>query len=181
MDTNTAQKNVKRKKSRYFEIYISKILKTISDNGITNNAKQQFNSILCSLVYLISSKVLQLTELVNKKTISHKEVNSAIMLCCPLELAKQAVEDGQKAYDNYTINNDVKGMSRQEKSGIVFPPSIMEKFLRNFGFSKIMISSSAPIHFTGALEFLAKTILSNESHLTSAQKDELGDVLDQDE
>ena len=35
----------KKKKSRFFETYISKVLKQISDkNGITSNSKQQLNS-----------------------------------------------------------------------------------------------------------------------------------------
>ena len=38
----------KKKKTRYFESYIYKILKKISNtNGITSNAKQQLNSVIC--------------------------------------------------------------------------------------------------------------------------------------
>ena len=70
---------IKKKKSRFFEIYIPKILKNISDtNGITNNAKQQFNSVLCFLTKIISSKAYELTILANKKTISEKEVRNTL-------------------------------------------------------------------------------------------------------
>ena len=38
----------KKKKTRLFETYISKVLKQITDkNGITSNCKQQLNSALC--------------------------------------------------------------------------------------------------------------------------------------
>ena len=167
---NTTQtRSVKRKKSRFFEIYISKILKNISDNGITSNAKQQFNSVLCTIVTIITSKTIELTELVAKKTISEKEINNVLTLLLPFELAEKSIQAGIDAYKTFYSNDELKGVSRQEKSGITFPPSIVEKFLRNFGYSKIMISNNAPIHLTGALEYIASTILTNASLYTKEE------------
>ena len=60
-------------------------------------------------------------------------------------------------------NNSIKGTSRQEKAGIVFPPSIIEKFLRNFGYLKIMVTSNAPIYLAGVIEYLSSEILENAS------------------
>ena len=65
----------KKKKTRFFETYIAKVLKQVSEtNGITSNAKQQLNSILCIISKIISTSVTNLTEIAKKKTLSEKEV-----------------------------------------------------------------------------------------------------------
>jgi hypothetical protein len=66
------QKN-KRKRTRFFESYISKTLKTIStDQGITLNAKQQLNSCLCIIARELSNKAIYLTNVSNKKKLIFK-------------------------------------------------------------------------------------------------------------
>ena len=65
------QKTIKKKKSHYFEIYITKVLKQISDNsGITSNCKQQLNSALCIITKHISNLALNIVALTKKKTIN---------------------------------------------------------------------------------------------------------------
>ena len=164
--------NTKRKKTRFFEIYISKIIRNISDNcGITSNAKQQFNSVLCIIAKIISDKTFSLLEISNKKTISEKEVFNSLIIILSDQICKNANIHGQKAIDKFTENkkNKLKILSRQEKYGIIFPPYILEKFLRNFGYSNAMISHKAPIYLAGALEYIAFEILEN-SYLQAKDK-----------
>jgi len=160
---NTQKSNMKKKKSRYFEIYISKIIKNISTNsGITSNAKQQFNSILCIITKIITDKTRGLSEVSNKKTVSEKEISNSLKLILPQQLCKNAIANAEKAINTFSGNDtNTKGISRQEKSGIIFPPSIMEKFLRNFGYNKIMVTGNSPIYLAGAIEYLASEILEN--------------------
>ena len=154
---------VKKKKSRFFEIYIPKILKNISHtNGITNNAKQQFNSVLCFISKIISNKAYDLSILAGKKTISEKEIRNTLKFILPDNLSISSINHASNAIKTFTDKTDaVKGMSRQEKSCVVFPPSIIERFLRNFGFNKIMVTSNAPIFLAGAIEYIASEILEN--------------------
>lgn len=157
----TTQKAVtKKKKTRFFETYISKVLKKVSEqNGITANSKQQLNSTLCHISRIIANNVISLTEVAKKKTVSEKEVINSLYLTLPKELAEKAVEQSRRAMDTFQTVDNIKGTSRQEKAGIIFPPSQTEKFLRNFGYSKVMITSSAPICLAGALEYLTEEIL----------------------
>ncbi len=75
---------------------------------------------------------------------------------------EKAPNHADNAMESFSNNNkNVKGMSRQEKSRIIFPPSIIERFLRNFGFNKIMVTSNAPIFLAGAIEHIASEILEN--------------------
>ena len=86
------------KKSHLFELYISKVLKNVSDsNGITNNAKQQLNSILIQIAKIISTKSIELTEISQKKTLAEKEIINAILLTLPEELAKNAIIHSKKS------------------------------------------------------------------------------------
>ena len=56
--------NIKKKKGHFFETYISKVLKQISEtNCLTSNARQQLNSALCIISKFTSHKVKELTEI----------------------------------------------------------------------------------------------------------------------
>ena len=162
---DTTQKAVaKKKKTRFFETYISKVLKQVSEsNGITSNSKQQLNSALCLISRLIATTVINLTEMAKKKTMSDKEVKNALLVVLPGQLADNAIKQGQKAIISFEKKDKIKGTSRQEKAGILFSPAIAEKFLRNFGYSKVMVTSQAPVFLAGALEYLTSEILENAS------------------
>jgi histone H3/H4 len=160
----TQKANMKKKKTRFFETYICKVLKQISPcNGITANSKQQLNSVICLISKLLAGNVISLTEIAKKKTVSEKEVKNALRITLPKQLASNAITEGQKAIDTYEEESNVKGASRQDKAGIMFPPAQAEKFLRNFGYSKVMITSNAPVFLAGALEYLTAEILENSA------------------
>lgn len=162
-------KYTKKKKTRNFEIYISKVLKQVSpSNGITSNSKQQLNSVICIIAKEISKTVLQLTEISKKRTISYKEIENATKLIFTGELANNSIKEGNKSVNNFNTQK-CKG-SRQNKAGIIFSPSICEKFLRNFGYSKIMVSSSAPIFLAAILEYITAEILELSSQYCKTNK-----------
>lgn len=167
-----AQKVImKKKKTRFFETYISKVLKRISDtNGITSNSKQQLNSALCLISRIISTTVITLTEIAKKKTMSEKEIKNALLIVLPSKLAAEAIIEGQKAVLSFGNVDNLKGTSRQEKAGIIFSPAIAEKFLRNFGYSKVMVTSNAPIYLAGALEYITSEVLVNASKSANINK-----------
>ena len=162
---------IKKKKTRFFETYISKVLKQVSDsNGITSNSKQQLNSALCLISRMIATTVITLTEMAKKKTMSEKEIKNAILIVLPAKLSANAIIEGQKAVLSFGNVDNVKGTSRQEKAGIIFSPAIAEKFLRNFGYSKVMVTSNAPIYLAGALEYITSEILANASKSANTNK-----------
>lgn len=157
---NVINKVVKKKKSHMFETYISKVLKQISaSNGITNNAKQQLNSILCHIIKHISMLTVKLTMAGKKKTISLKEVENSLTLVLSGKLLENSFKEGRKSCDNISNNEKNINSSRQNKAGIIFPPSLVEKFLRDFGSSNIMIGSLSPIFLASVLEYICFEIL----------------------
>ena len=171
MDITKQTGILKKKKTRFFETYISKVLKNISeDNGITANSKQQLNSVICLVAKLISQNVIELTEIAKKKTMSEKEVYNAVQLTLPQLLTDNAIKYSVKATQNFNEDNENKGTSRQEKAGIIFPPAQTEKFLRNFGYSKVMVTSLAPVVLASILEYLTSEILLNASFSAKENK-----------
>jgi len=155
----------KKKKTRYFETYISKVLKTISpDHGITANAKQQLNSAICIIAKYLANTAIYLTMLSKKKTMSEKEVGNSAKLVLSGTLTETSLKQAEQSLVKFRVD-DAKHSSRQDKAGILFPPSISEKFLRNFGVSKIMVTKSAPVYFAAILEHLTMDILSNASRM----------------
>lgn len=155
----------KRKKTRYFETYISKVLRNVSaDHGITSNAKQQLNSAICIISKILANNATHLTVVSKKKTMSEKEVANSVKLIFSGTLAETANQQGEESLEKFK-SDDAKHNSRQDKAGILFPPSIAEKFLRNFGFSKIMVTKSAPVYLAAILEHLVTDILTNASKM----------------
>jgi histone H3/H4 len=159
--TATSKVAMKKKKTRMFETYMLKIVKKLSDtNGITNNAKQQLNSIVSSLAKLIADTAINLTEISKKKTMSEKEVTNAVKIILPVDFSKNIMIISENSIQKYNSAENVKS-SRQEKAGIIFPPSLTEKYLRGFGNSKLMVTESAPLYLAIALEYLTEEVLKN--------------------
>jgi histone H3/H4 len=155
----------KKKKTRYFETYISKVLKTVSaEHGITANARQQLNSAICVIAKMIANISMHLTVVSKKKTMSEKEVGNAVKLVFCGTLTETASIQAEESLSKFK-SDEAKHSSRQDKAGILFPPSISEKFLRNFGFSKIMVTKSAPVYFAAILEHLTIDILTTATKM----------------
>jgi histone H3/H4 len=167
---NEPKQNNRKKKARFFETYISKVLKQVApSNGITANSKQQLNSTICRIAYHLSNTATALTQISKKKTLSDKEVANAVRINMPGELAVNSLQEGEKSVAKFT-EEDKKNTSRQGKAGIIFPPSISEKFLRNFGFSKIMVTKNAPVYLAAVLEYITVDILQISADMANENK-----------
>lgn len=163
--TEETEKNFRRKKTRFFEIYISKVLKSItSSHGITANAKQQLNSVICSLARFLADRAVQLTLMAHKKTMSTKEVENAVRIFFYGNLRDNSVKHGRDAVEKYENEDDDQGqeskhLSRQNRANIIFPPSIAEKYLRNFGHNKMMVTKTTPVYLATVLQYVVSEIL----------------------
>ena len=152
-------KNSKKKKQRYFEVYISKLLKNISpESSLTLNVKQQLNSCLTILAKEISDYAIKLTFFSGKKTLSEKEIDNAVKIIFSDDMYNSSSEYVNSKITKYRTDEG-KYNSRQDKAGIIFPPSICERFLRNFGYSNIMVTEISPIYLASVIEFITETIL----------------------
>lgn len=160
----------KRKKFRFYDSYIPKILKCSFENhGITSDAKQQLNSILIIFSKKLAEISLRLTDISGKRTLSAKEVKGATEIFLSGELKNHAVAEGTKAITQYA-ENTAKGVSRQTKAGIIFPPSVTEKFLRRFDTSLVMVTHTAPVFLAAVLEYICMEIVELASLLAKEER-----------
>jgi len=95
-------KRRKRRKETY-SIYIYKVLKQVHpDTGISSKAMSIMNSFVNDIFERIASESSRLSNLNGRSTVSSREIQTAVRLLLPGELAKHAVSEGTKAVTKYT-------------------------------------------------------------------------------
>ena len=95
------QKVKKGKES--FKIYVYKVLKQVHpDTGISSKAMSIMNSFVSDIFERIANEASRLAKYNKRSTISSREVQTAVRLLLPGELAKHAVSEGTKAVTKYT-------------------------------------------------------------------------------
>ncbi|XP_044757099.1 histone H2B-like [Coccinella septempunctata] len=108
-----AQKNIsktdkkkKRKRKESYAIYIYKVLKQVHpDTGISSKAMSIMNSFVNDIFERIAAEASRLahyTHYNKRSTITSREIQTAVRLLLPGELAKHAVSEGTKAVTKYT-------------------------------------------------------------------------------
>ena len=95
----------KRRRKESYGIYIYKVLKQVHpDTGISSRAMSIMNSFVNDIFERIAGEASRLAKYNKKSTISSREVQTAVRLLLPGELAKHAVSEGTKAVTKYTTS-----------------------------------------------------------------------------
>ena len=95
------KRTAKRKES--FSIYVYKVLKQVHpDTGISSKAMMIMNSFVSDIFERIAGEASKLAKYNKRSTISSREIQTAVRLLLPGELAKHAVSEGTKAVTKYT-------------------------------------------------------------------------------
>ncbi|KAL5711038.1 hypothetical protein ACHQM5_021538 [Ranunculus cassubicifolius] len=98
------KKKKKSKKSvESYKIYLFKVLKQVHpDIGISSKAMGIMNSFTNDLFEKIAAEAAKLVRINKKHTMSSREIQTAVRLVLPGELAKHAVSEGTKAVTKFT-------------------------------------------------------------------------------
>ena len=101
-----AKKDGKKKRSKRvetFSSYIYKVLKQVHpDTGISSKAMSIMNSFVNDIFERIAAEASRLAHYNKRSTITSREIQTAVRLLLPGELAKHAVSEGTKAVTKYT-------------------------------------------------------------------------------
>ena len=101
--TDPGKKKRRSKRKESYAIYIYKVLKQVHpDTGISSKAMGIMNSFVNDVFERIATESSRLALYNKKSTISSREIQTAIRLLLPGELAKHAVSEGTKAVTKYT-------------------------------------------------------------------------------
>ncbi len=94
-------RRTKRKES--YSSYLYKVLKQVHpDTGISSKAMSIMNSLVNDIFERIANESSKLSSHTGRKTISSREIQTAVRLVLPGQLAKHAVSEGTKAVTKYT-------------------------------------------------------------------------------
>merc|ERR1712225_166983 len=101
--TKSDKKGKKKKSVESYKIYIYKVLKQVHpDTGISSKAMSIMNSFINDIFEKIALEASRLARYNKKPTITSREVQTAVRLILPGELAKHAVSEGTKAVTKFT-------------------------------------------------------------------------------
>jgi len=101
-EQNNNQKKDKKlrhkKRAETFSSYIFKVLKQVHpDIGISNKAMMVMNSFVTDIFERIARESARLVDMNDRNTLGSREVQTAVRLVLPGDLAKHAVSEGGKA------------------------------------------------------------------------------------
>ncbi|GAA0140079.1 chromatin/chromatin-binding, or -regulatory protein [Lithospermum erythrorhizon] len=101
---STDKKKKRNKKSvETYKIYIFKVLKQVHpDIGISSKAMGIMNSFINDIFEKLGQESSRLARYNKKPTITSREIQTAVRLVLPGELAKHAVSEGTKAVTKFT-------------------------------------------------------------------------------
>ncbi|CAN4096994.1 unnamed protein product [Withania somnifera] len=97
------KKKRSKKSIETYKIYIFKVLKQVHpDIGISSKAMGIMNSFINDIFEKLAQESSRLARYNKKPTITSREIQTAVRLVLPGELAKHAVSEGTKAVTKFT-------------------------------------------------------------------------------
>eukprot|EP00968_Pinguiococcus_pyrenoidosus_P014636 scaffold1330_cov240-Pinguiococcus_pyrenoidosus.AAC.4 len=97
-----AGKSSRKKRVETYSSYIYKVLKQVHpDTGISKRGMSIMNSFINDIFERIATEAGKLARFNKKATLSSREIQTAVRLMLPGELAKHAVSEGTKAVTKY--------------------------------------------------------------------------------
>eukprot|EP00299_Pterocystis_sp_00344_P019134 c9520_g1_i1.p1 GENE.c9520_g1_i1~~c9520_g1_i1.p1 ORF type:complete len:177 (+),score=46.01 c9520_g1_i1:59-532(+) len=98
-------KKKKKRRVESYSSYIYKVLKQVHpDTGISSRAMSIMNSFINDIFERIATEASRLAHYNKKHTLSSREIQTAIRLLLPGELAKHAVSEGTKAVTKFSTS-----------------------------------------------------------------------------
>lgn len=102
-DASDKKKKKAKKSVETYKIYIFKVLKQVHpDIGISSKAMGIMNSFINDIFEKLAQESSKLARYNKKPTITSREIQTAVRLVLPGELAKHAVSEGTKAVTKFT-------------------------------------------------------------------------------
>jgi len=149
-------KIIRNKRRPAYSTYIYKVLKQVHpDTGISQKSMQIMNDFVYDMLKKVGSEAQILCELFNKKTLTSREIQTAVRLCIPGELCKHSVSEGTKAVTKFSSGG---GGNRSFRAGLQFPVGRIHSFLKNANYAS-RIGRGAPVYLAAVVEYLVAEIL----------------------
>ena len=104
--SSDGDKKRKSKRVETYSSYVYKVLKQVHpETGISKKAMSIMGSFITDIFDRVAAEAGKLTRYNKKATLSSREIQTAVRLVLPGELAKHAVSEGTKAVTKFTSTN----------------------------------------------------------------------------
>lgn len=154
----TTGKTITVKKHDNYNIYIQRILKQVHPTlGITASALIQMNQFGLDVTHKLTKVARKLAITGGTKTITMVDVQSAVRIVLPGELAQHAVSEGTKAVTKYNATQGKGGLSKL--SGLTLAPARVKNFMRNGEAMGMRMGDASAIYVAAVVEYLIAEIL----------------------
>lgn len=153
-----------------FRMYIYKVLKQVHpDTGMTQVAKDELNAWVFFIGQAISKKAVQLAFKAKKQTVSSRDIQTAVRVILPGELARHGVSEGTKAVTKFSSSIDEgsgpaqRKYTKSSRAGLLFPVTRTKLFFKGL---KVRIGMGAPVYLAAVLEYLTAEVLELSGNVT---------------
>ena len=160
-----AKKAAPRKKARVesYASYIKKVLKQVHpDTSISLRGMSVVNSFISDTFERLSREAAGMSRHNKTSTLSSRDIESAVRVVLPGELAKDATEHGRKAVDKVkkekSDKKKDKAKSRSDIAGLQFPVGRIGRYLKEGRYAS-RISALAPVYLAAVLEYLTAEVV----------------------
>eukprot|EP00029_Vermamoeba_vermiformis_P014390 TRINITY_DN950_c0_g1_i2.p1 TRINITY_DN950_c0_g1~~TRINITY_DN950_c0_g1_i2.p1 ORF type:complete len:323 (+),score=76.70 TRINITY_DN950_c0_g1_i2:70-1038(+) len=141
-----------------FNTYIYKVLKQVHpDVGLSNQAMAIMDDFVQFTLQRIAAQAQIVVDQEKAKTLDSRDVQTAIRLELPGELAKHAVSEGTKAVCKFNAAHGTKG-SQSSKAGLQFPVSRVKKQLKKYT-NAARIGNTAAVYLAAVCEYMTAEVL----------------------
>jgi len=161
----TTKRRPANSRTASYNIYIYKILKQVHpDSNISNQAVRIMDDFVKDILSRIVREAEQLCEMLQKRVLTSREIQTGVRLQLPGELAKHAVSEGTKAVTKFTASKDDRSSrsarsSQSSRAGVVFPVSRVKSHMKEIFHLNLNISLFAPVYLAAVLEYLCAEVL----------------------
>ena len=105
-DSEAHRRRRRKHRHEHWSTYIYRVLKQVHPElGISKRAMLVMNSFVDDIFERIAQEAGKLVRYTHRATLSSREIQSAVRLILPGELAKHAVSEGTKAVTKYTSSS----------------------------------------------------------------------------
>jgi histone H2B len=108
-DVEKPNRSIKKKRTESYSIYIYKVLRQVHPKiGVSSKAMNIMNSFVTDLFERIVNEASVLSQYTKSKTLTAREIQTAVRLVLNGELAKHSISEGTKAVGKYRSSLDEK-------------------------------------------------------------------------
>ncbi len=167
-----------RKGNRYnrdcFKTYIGEILMhTNYEKCITFDSKKYLSYYMMIITRKICDVTLSLKKIDGKHIVKEEDIEKAlgIILGLKSQLYDNCISEGVKAIEMYSKSeNTVKLKNQARRSGIIISPTLILKFLKDFGYTNISVSKKACVFLAAIIEYVIADLLQLAAETCSDNK-----------